>query len=881
MKLPELTCFTMRVHDEKENWEDGKLKRNQRILLLLCLILALIPAAGAEEDAGNQTTDAAMARLHTEVPNAALSMDAEIGYGNAVTYGRYIPATIVVTNTGADFCGSLCVNLYQSNTEYDRVETPLEVASGASKRVVLPIKLQRKQTVFTFELVENERVVYAKNVQPSETISPYTMLVGVLSDAPDALNYMTITQDNDELLRGETWKTVALDADSFPSDAQMMNSFGMIVVNGFDGNTLSDAQKAAFEKWLKNGGIVIVGGGAQAQTDYAWFSQWTGLDAGELVQAEDITPALMQYVSMTGEAVSDGFLLNVPSAEGTVLIAGDFPLVYESEVGSGVLYSATFDLGAKPITLWRSVGTMWQRILLTSNSTLYSTALNAGRNDSGSVDTYRVQNAINSMNIANEENAIGPMATLAVFLAAGLAAYFVLKKLDRRELLWLVMPILSMAEAGIIALMSMNTTLNKPMAATVTYLSSDEAQSDARVYVGFAGKDVSRQTLSTSDGTLSVATESYYYNDSEDAKSSIPTKLRYRYRTGVEYESTAAWTVRYATISDLNADWGTVTGQIWMEEDGLHAQIENATDYPLRDGYLLTGLGYCKIPEILPGQSVDAAILEWKDEEEKPIGKSYGYSAVDGRLIYRSASATQSTSFSLYEGRMEMYELIQMATYPEQLESENWGTGNLASEERSAREALSSLLLLTSDRNDSSTMFYAVYVGFNDELGRVELSMNGETIERVAHKAVVSAELELLPVGKTGVVYYMSGSLDVQTAEVDEDGRPHIVGGSGQNLNDDSTMKLVAFQIPDARSIQLESLAFSANYIEGNVAAYLYNAKTGEWDEQKSLRVNVTENAADYVNADGEVYVRLQCRDTRGGYLYVDQPYLEVKGRAK
>lgn len=857
------------------------MKRNQRILLLLCLILALMPTAGAEENAKNQTTDAAMARLHTEVPNAALSMDVEIGYGNAVTYGKYIPATIVVTNTGADFCGSLCVNLYQSNTEYDRVETPLEVASGASKRVVLPIKLQRKQTVFTFELVEDERVVYAKNVQPSETISPYTMMVGVLSDAPDALNYMTITQDNDELLRGETWKTVALDADSFPSDAQMMNSFGMIVVNGFDGNTLSDAQKAAFEKWLKNGGIVLVGGGAQAQTDYPWFSQWTGLDAGELVRAEDITPALMQYVGMMGEAVNDGFLLNTPSVEGTALITGEFPLVYESEVGSGVIYSATFDLGAKPITLWRSVSTMWQRILLTSNSMLYSTALNAGRNDSGSVDTYRVQSAINSMNIANEENAIGPMVTLAVFLAAGLAAYFVLKKLDRRELLWLVMPILSITAAGVIALMSMNTTLNKPMAATVTYLSSDEAQSDACVYVGFAGKDVSRQTLSVSDGTLSVATESYYYNDSEDAKSSIPTKLRYRYRTGVEFESTAAWTVRYATISDLNTDWGTVTGQIWMEEDGLHAQIENATDYPLRDGYLLTGLGYCKIPEILPGQSVDAAILEWKDEEEKPIGKSYGYSAVDGRLIYRSASATQSTSFSLYEGRMEMYELIQMAVYPEQLETENWETGNLASDERSAREALSSLLLLTSDSNDSSTLFHAVYVGFNDELGRVELSMNGETIERVAHKAVVSAELELLSVGKTGVVYYMSGTLDVQTAEVDEDGRPHITGGSGQNLNDDSTMKLLAFQIPDAHSIQLESLTFSASYIEGNVAAYLYNAKTGEWDAQNSLRVNVTENAADYVNADGEVYVRLQCRDARGGYLYVEQPYLEVKGRAK
>lgn len=30
---------------------------------------------------------------------------------------------------------------------------------------------------------------------------------------------------------------------------------------------------------------------------------------------------------------------------------------------------------------------------------------------------------------------------------------------------------------------------------------------------------------------------------------------------------------------------------MWMEEDGLHATIENATAYPLKDGYLADGAG--------------------------------------------------------------------------------------------------------------------------------------------------------------------------------------------------------------------------------------------------------------------------------------------------
>ena len=252
-------------------------------------------------------------------------------------------------------------------------------------------------------------------------------------------------------------------------------------------------------------------------------------------------------------------------------------------------------------------------------------------------------------------------------------------------------------------------------------------------------------------------------------------------------------------------------------------------------------------------------------------------------MIYSAAGSVSqiySSSSSSYQGRMDMYDLVDMAVYPEQITTEDWNSGKLPSSERSARETLSNLLLLTADNSDSSTSFFAVYVGFNDELGRVELSMNGKPIERVAHKAVVSAELEFLPVGKTGIIYYAPGVLDAFTAEVGEDNRPYIPGLARE---DSSTVKLRAFRIPDADKINLESLTFTANYIDGEANAYLYNTKTGEWDEQPGVYFTVTENAPDYVNADGEVYVRVQSTETRGSdlYVYVDRPYLEVKGRVK
>ena len=194
-----------------------------------------------------------------------LSLKAQIGYDGLITYLRTMPLTVLVENQGRDFSGAIAVNLHVSNRYYDRYEFPISVASGAAKQVVLPLVLTMRQESYTVELVDEAGVVVmSTETRSSQVVDTSVMFVGVLSEGDSRLSYMNISNRATPGLGYEAWQTVALNAQTFPENGELLSAFQILVFDGVDARTLTDGQQAALRAWLEDGGIVIVGGGAQA-----------------------------------------------------------------------------------------------------------------------------------------------------------------------------------------------------------------------------------------------------------------------------------------------------------------------------------------------------------------------------------------------------------------------------------------------------------------------------------------------------------------------------------------------------------------------------------------------------------------------------------------
>ena len=204
--------------------------RNILILLLAACTLFLCVPGLAES-------------MHEPVENDAFDMDVKIGYDGIMTYGKTIPVKVKVRNFGEDFEGILGINAYISKKEYDRYEKEVFVPGGSEREFQLPMAVYVRQDAFTAELVKDGEVVCRASGKPSMVANPSALLIGVLSTRPKNLNNLNISRENDVLGRYELWQTVSLTADTFPEDAQLMKSFGMLVIDDVDPATLSAKQQ--------------------------------------------------------------------------------------------------------------------------------------------------------------------------------------------------------------------------------------------------------------------------------------------------------------------------------------------------------------------------------------------------------------------------------------------------------------------------------------------------------------------------------------------------------------------------------------------------------------------------------------------------------------
>jgi hypothetical protein len=852
----------------------------------------------SEQQAIGEAEKKLQTSLHAVVANPDLSIEVALGYGGIVTYTKPVPVEVTLKNSGADLDGSVCVNLYRTNSSYDRVEYPLYLPAGSEKRIRFYVTLMMKQDVFTVEYRSGDQTVASVNASPSKAVSPDNCLIGVLSPNPGALSYLNIDAKNDQLLRGEYFQTVPLDAGSFPDTAAALDAFGILAVDGVDLTTLNDAQKAAFGVWLKAGGVVIVGGGAQAATDYPFFEPYTGVSAGELYQAEDITPQLLSSLGETGAALGQGALLNrlAPGANAVAKTA-DASLVDLIDADGGAVFLAAFELGARPLTDWAGIGTLWQRIML-KNATraytgLFSESGNRYDND------YRVSQVLGELPV---KNASAPR-TLIIWLLGGFVAvsgilmYLLLKKLDRRELMWLTMPACALAASFLVFWTGATGDAAKPIATSYTWVVVDkDGHSNLTTGVGAATPSREATRLSAGSGmTLEPSDQNAFEDNYYDSDTFLktPSQLRYVRTLGAENSVTlpaqAAWTMNTLTATDGRSLEGSIPAAIWMEDDGLHGRVKNGTPYPLTGCAVICSAGYADVGDLAPGQEAEFALLKLTDQEADQLkvlksGDDYDF-APEGRIIGPSPDGTSGyvDVNAIFNAAIMKENRIQDAA------QRSAAYEKMSDLERAERPARQDLVGMGMEKwaygggwwGGSSDPFFR-FCGFSDQLGAVQVTMDGAPVGRTAHIALVDSEIDYQPVGPTGLAFYPLGWIPARVAAV-ENGALTL----GEEAGNDRSVRVSAnpvfgFLIPDAGKMKNPTLTLQSRYYDQSPTIQLFNARTRGWDEMSAASISLKgDKLSPYLGADGALYVRYGPGPKSDGYQEIATPVISVSGRVE
>ena len=872
----------------------------------------------------------AMAMLTICCPIAQAEMDlaaepsiaASIGYDGAIAYMHAMPLHVTVSGGSRGAKGVVAVDIYRDSREYDRYEHSVDVAAHAVWEIVIPLKLAMRQPQYLVQLIGADgEMIDEVSTKPARELGAQSLLVGTLSPDPASLSYMSRGNKPAFSYAANSWSLIPLSEKNFPRDQQMFTAFGLIFVDGFDVRTLDQAQQDAFRGWIEQGGIAVVGGGANASIGYPFFESMTGIRPGTLTEANDVLSGLYRcllendatHQFAAREIPLEPMMINEVSG-GMAMADGVHPLLRRTSVGAGYVLTAAFELGAKALGQWDYAESIWYDLMQSESSVAGVYQMLVSRHEdlasgySNYNEMYQLDWLSQSMEILNPNSAMVVLAALiAYLLLAGLVSYLILKKMDRRELMWLSVPLLAIGFAFLVRGLGARLQFDRPLASVISYIRYDTQGNMSPTVIGaFTTRSKERVELSVpstfGERVMPHEMGNYYWEEASSLQK-VPTAQKYTYRFGAEpaceYPNNRAWTVNIFEVMNPKLAPSSIKARAWMEADGLHAEVTNDSGYTLTRGVLISDMGFDRMDDLAPSDSGTALLKLPKDgnilaEPDQSAQQPFVEEAMASAIPTPTPTlappvpvpAEEVMTANVMRGYWE-HEYLQAIAHPDAYYDDKrnlaWDEMNLDSD---FLVDVLSMVGSMMDRNAQMSQSQGDvaaprlrYVALTEGIASPPISAMGTAIERTVNKGIVDVAVEFEPIGKTGEVWYLPGMLNAK----------HMVQSNGKEewqwmdwgtqLNAQLDMM---YEIPNVEQIETDLIELSVMVDGTSAKLALYNFETNEWDEQAMLFVRLKDAEAQKYLPGNTLRLRVYPSDgssRNGGY--VQTPTITLKGRVK
>lgn len=372
------------------------------VLCALVLIFFLLPA-----------------RQPPRVPSAAvkLALQVNLGFQGVYREDYWTPAQITIANQGANFNGTLAVQVFSGpnaspgligSTAPWSYETAIQLPQRATKQFTLTIPFYLGNLIPRGFLAtvrdEQGRIVATSDNVSSQNVSPYevkvgNLFLGLLADPNadfTALNQATLPNQTSSLT------PVFLDARTLPATDAVLENFDVIVLDTFESRSLSPAQWLALRTWVNRGGMLVEVGGTGWQETLGSVPNdllpVTVHGLTTLPSGTHLFPAGSAIVTPTSQFAPppDRLAAALPISTATVrgstgafstpetlLAAGTTPLIVQAHQGAGVLCYLAFDPASAPLAAWPTMSALWRTVIFRAMGDHFLVSNVVGGYDSG------------------------------------------------------------------------------------------------------------------------------------------------------------------------------------------------------------------------------------------------------------------------------------------------------------------------------------------------------------------------------------------------------------------------------------------------------------------------------------------------------------------
>jgi hypothetical protein len=535
-----------------------------------------------------------------------VTLSVEAGLDGHYTVGQWLPVRVLIENNGPSVDGRVEITLPRADEGEVVNAYPVSLPTQSRKELTLYLYPETYVSSLEVTLLDTTGQAITKRSAPLKSVSTGDRLYGTIADQPSAYNVLSELDPPSGVANVAT-----LTLHDLPDRAMALDSLNTLIITNVDTGNLTAAQRTALSAWIANGGRLIVTGGPGWQKTSAGLRDLLPLSPASATLLDDLN-ALKTYAGSTtspGSAVVAVGALT-PDAQ-VILKQADTPLIIRRQHGLGEVVFLGFD----PADL--------QQVVVASS------AADGSQSWDGFLEIYRqltqplpdkpgwgygVQNwytaASAASNIPNLN--LPPVSLICGFLglymvAIGPVNYLVVRKLKRRELAWISVPLLTIGftAAAFLAgnLLRGNQPVLNRLALVQVWPTSDQARLTG--IVGLYAPQRAVYEVKADQGLLLHPTsDALPYQSSGDTSdwnlSNDGAAMRARVLMDVSEVKTLGAEGEIATLPF------SPTIQLVVDSAGarLSGSVTNHSDLVLQDAVLLgPGLVH-QVGTVEPGQSV-------------------------------------------------------------------------------------------------------------------------------------------------------------------------------------------------------------------------------------------------------------------------------------
>ncbi|NGQ96321.1 hypothetical protein G3578_14240 [Brevibacillus sp. SYP-B805] len=488
------------------------------------------------------------------------------------------------------------------------------------------------------------RLIKGEQVMATEEFPPITpkgeRVVGVIADEPSAFHFLAIGSDQ----RLDNWIPFTVqhfEPDALPDQSWILKNLDMIAIGPLTSGKLKENQLAALKEYVRRGGVLIL-------------SARPGDD--ELVQQfRDLLPvAGGQGGMLTNLGELERWTGSTPLPLSSIPVYNrQFLLITAKQIDGGVYLFANYDVTAEPMASWQYNRQLWKKVLTQSKAVERM----AEKDERSPLDVSLVSlsKLIPGVQVPSVGWIILIWLVYLLVLAPGL--YLALKRWERREWAWGIIPVTAILLSVTVYLFGRTTVAEEDASYRVSMLRIlDKDLTEVQTAASF---------LTVSGGSYSVRAENGFlavplaYNQVNMADDDTMMGTDGQGSKTIQFRNVPYLSIKQAVASGILRDIGSFDAVLQTNGDRLQGVIVNRTRLPMEEVYLNLGLQRIALGSLQPGEKkqVDAKIEEYVFPQQSDQDSPYE------RALNREQQIARQKEW-LMNGESNQLRLIGVSSQP-------------------------------------------------------------------------------------------------------------------------------------------------------------------------------------------------------------------------